>query len=1054
MAIAGSLTYDTQIDKNGFEKGLKSLTSSVKSGGAKIKDIISALGITKLISTAISTINNSIDGAVSRIDTLNNFPKVMSNLGIESEASTKAINKLSDGLQGIPTTLDDAALAVQRFTSKNGQVDKSVDLFLAVNNALLAGGASADIQSSAMEQLSQAYAKGKPDMVEWRSIQTAMPAQLKQISKAMLGNRDSIDEYLKKAKEYAKQNPMSSTAKELIEQLEEVKKGSGDMTTALGTALRTGIISMDDFMDTVVKLNKEGSGEFLSFEKQAKNSTGGIKTSITNAKTAITRGVAGIIKAFDEMLKKNGLGGISTVISKVGSNAEKVLKKAAEQIPKVVSKIKDTYNWVVKNQTAIKTLVGVLASLTAGYLAYKTVLVAIKAINTIQNIVGTASAFLSLIPAIKSAKDAMTLLNMAFSANPVGLVIAGVVTLAGVLTTFAMTATKSQREAEEFTEKVSASKQALDEYSKSIDDNANKQLNQIEYVSRLKEELKKLVDENGKVTEGNQGRVSYILNELNEALQTEYKLNGDIVESYQDIQNSIDDLIEKKKAEVLLNAEYEKYQNAIENQGNAVDELKQAYDNLGMSLKEARQKYQQMEDGTIKASKKEKELLKEKIDAYEIAETTVKQYTENVKQYETDYANFTEGKYDEIGKTIKNTTKDWTDSTLTQLGDSIIAQKEELEKYKTIYEETGNEVARQQMEQAQANLQSLQDEFSVRAQVVAEKGLEENEKWRTLSENNALSYTSGMSQLQIITGQALADTTSVIETNTSVENGMSNLGSKGKNTYQRGIAPMSEDTKNKLAEIAGIVNQDTSVESSSNNLSKKTANVFGDNVANMPIIMQRETSHIANVLNSDMSIGDGAKRLGNEADINFNNNVHGHLWGSDLAANLSSGMMSRRSAISNAASTIANIIHSFLGHSVPEKGPLADEMSYMPDMIENLVKTLYKASPKLREATSNVAEMMADTIKENLDLTRLQASVEIKKINDNALSNLRKVTITEKNSTATRAGFQTNKDSTRTIQNDNGININNTQNFYSKNATPYEEQKQAKQQLRRLAYGL
>lgn len=32
--------------------------------------------------------------------------------------------------------------------------------------------------------------------------------------------------------------------------------------------------------------------------------------------------------------------------------------------------------------------------------------------------------------------------------------------------------------------------------------------------------------------------------------------------------------------------------------------------------------------------------------------------------------------------------------------------------------------------------------------------------------------------------------------------------------------------------------------------------------------------------------------------------------------------------------------------------------------------------------------------------------------------------------------------------------INNTQNFYTSNATPYEEQKQAKQQLRRLAYGL
>ena len=420
--------------------GLNSITNSVKTGGNKIKDIVSALGITKIISTAINTIMNSIDGAVSRIDTLNNFPKVMTNLGIASEDSEKAINKLSDGLQGIPTKLDDAALAVQRFTSKNGDVDKSVDLFLAVNNALLAGGASAEIQSSAMEQLSQAYSKGKPDMVEWRSIQTAMPAQLKQISQEILGNTENLDLFLKKAEEYADSNPLSSSGAELVEQLKAVKKGSGDMTTALGTALRLGIISMDDFLDTIVKLNKEGTGEFQSFEKQAKNATGGIKTSITNAKTAITRGVSKIIEAFDKVLKDNGLGGISTVISNIGKTAEKVLNKIATSlIPKVVSKIKDVCNWVKENQEVIKKLIIVIGSLTAGYIAYKAVLIAINAIQTVKNIVGTVSAFLSLIPAIKSAKDAMLLLNMAFNANPIGLVVAGVTALTTAFIAFSAT---------------------------------------------------------------------------------------------------------------------------------------------------------------------------------------------------------------------------------------------------------------------------------------------------------------------------------------------------------------------------------------------------------------------------------------------------------------------------------------------------------------------------------------------------------------------------------------------------------------------------------------
>ena len=246
MAIAGTLTYETKLNTDGFKSGINSMTGSVEKGGSKIKNIIAALGITKIISTAINTINASIDGAVSRIDTLNNFPKVMSNLDISSDDASKSINTLSEKLKGIPTTLDDAALAVQRFTSKNGDVQKSTEIFLAVNNALLAGGASAEIQSSALEQLSQSYAKGKPDMMEWRAIQTAMPAQLKQISLEMMGNKDALDKYLKSAQEYADNNPMSATAKELMEQLEAVKNGTGDMTTALGTGLRTGVISIDE----------------------------------------------------------------------------------------------------------------------------------------------------------------------------------------------------------------------------------------------------------------------------------------------------------------------------------------------------------------------------------------------------------------------------------------------------------------------------------------------------------------------------------------------------------------------------------------------------------------------------------------------------------------------------------------------------------------------------------------------------------------------------------------------------------------------------------------
>ena len=80
MAIAGTLTYKTELDTDG-----------VKKSGNVVKSIIAGLGITKMISKAMDTITSSIDGAISRYDTLNNFPKVMSNLGISSKKAEKAI---------------------------------------------------------------------------------------------------------------------------------------------------------------------------------------------------------------------------------------------------------------------------------------------------------------------------------------------------------------------------------------------------------------------------------------------------------------------------------------------------------------------------------------------------------------------------------------------------------------------------------------------------------------------------------------------------------------------------------------------------------------------------------------------------------------------------------------------------------------------------------------------------------------------------------------------------------------------------------------------------
>ena len=383
MAKGGDVIFGFKADDKEFLRSLGSIENKIGKTGTTIKGVLGGLGIAKLVGSAFNTINSSLDGAISRIDTMNNFPRVMSNLGISSNEARKSVETLSDKLTGLPTTLDSATSSVQRLTATNGDVNKSTKYFLALNNAILAGGASTEIQASAIEQLSQAYSKGKMDMMEWRSLQTAMPAQLKQVAIAM-----------------------------------------GMSTDALGEGLRNGTVSMETFMQTISKLNTEGVNGFASFEEQARGSTGGVSTSIQNAKTAITRAVANIIYKLDEALKP--WGGLSGVIQSFGKTAENVINKVSKYIVPLVQTF-------VKLKPAI---VGVTIAIGSMYTAFKLMSIVKTITTSIQMfrfaIMTTQATATLLGGSISTLRTALNLLNLGFLASPVFWIIAGIVSLIAV----------------------------------------------------------------------------------------------------------------------------------------------------------------------------------------------------------------------------------------------------------------------------------------------------------------------------------------------------------------------------------------------------------------------------------------------------------------------------------------------------------------------------------------------------------------------------------------------------------------------------------------------
>lgn len=82
-------------------------------------------------------------------------------------------------------------------------------------------------------------------------------------------------------------------------------------------------------------------------------------------------------------------------------------------------------------------------------------------------------------------------------------------------------------------------------------------------------------------------------------------------------------------------------------------------------------------------------------------------------------------------------------------------------------------------------------------------------------------------------------------------------------------------------------------------------------------------------------------------------------WGFDLIKNLADGMSKGLAYLEAVLGIIGKEITGQLGHSVPSKGPLKDELTWMPHMMDNLAMTMLASAPRLYRATQQVAGTMA-----------------------------------------------------------------------------------------------
>ena len=247
-------------------------------------------------------------------------------------------------------------------------------------------------------------------------------------------------------------------------------------------------------------------------------------------------------------------------------DAEEPIEDTAEFIRKeLLPAIKNISSWTKQNLPAIK----------AGLAGTATAMVAIKAAS-----VTTTAAQKGLKGAIMATTVAQKALNLVQKASPWGLVATAIVAGATALVAYAAAAKKAKQTVDVLTEEERELMKAADEAAaafrdqkKATDEALANTTAQMGHVQDLAEELQDLAGASGKVKKSDHERATFILNELNNALGTEYSMVGGVIQKYTDLKKSIDEVIRSKTASALLEAGNADYVTAIQNEAAALENL-------------------------------------------------------------------------------------------------------------------------------------------------------------------------------------------------------------------------------------------------------------------------------------------------------------------------------------------------------------------------------------------------------------------------------------------------------------------------------------------------
>lgn len=229
------------------------------------------LGTVERTLTAYGTIlaTQGFKSAISRYDIMTTYADYMEIMGVSADKADESLERVNQAIQGIPVGLDTAAQEIRMFTmylqgtsdSMDEVADKATNLTIGLERALVAGGASEAMKTTAKYEIQRLLATG--------SLTTKRQWQ------ALLNGLGVSGQYLKDVMGYG-----GMSTQDFISDLT-----SGDIETE---AFIQGIADLADY---------EGLNKAIDIYKET------IEAGMYDIKFAVTRGFANTFQVINDMLE-------------------------------------------------------------------------------------------------------------------------------------------------------------------------------------------------------------------------------------------------------------------------------------------------------------------------------------------------------------------------------------------------------------------------------------------------------------------------------------------------------------------------------------------------------------------------------------------------------------------------------------------------------------------------------------------------------------------------------------------------------------------------------